>query len=157
MSRSKPFSNKDRQVHSQKIGARHERAVRNLLQSFGYESDRRKPIFSTIHGNKIRPDFWFPRGNGKRPILIECKIWGISGHSRKRPANSKSRKLQESLYELIQARRYCKETKNAILLLIIGTKNRFRPEEENFLTAELNPNFHILSIADKSGIGRIIK
>ena len=56
---------------------------------------------------------------------------------------------------LLQAKKYCAETKGARLILITGPTG-FREDQEALLKAELGEDFHILALANSSSLGHLL-
>ena len=87
------------------------------------------------------------------PIIIEGKNFGVEA---KNPADSRRRKVEEALSLLIQARRYCEETKEARIILVTG-ENPFLYEQKRFLLDELGHDFYIVSIDETEELKRLIQ
>jgi hypothetical protein len=125
------------------IGKDLEDQVKSFLRALGILYEKHKQ-FSTWPGSKIEPDFWVPSSETRPAVIIECKNFGVEAQS---VASSRKRKAEESLYLPIQTRRYCDATAGSKTLLITS-KEPFLSEQISLLTAELGPNFKILSITE---------
>ncbi len=73
----------------------------------------------------------------------------------KNPGDSKRRKTQEALWLLLQAKKYCPDTKGARLVLITG-QTGFRADQQALLKSELGEDFHIVSVADTGLLRQLV-
>ncbi len=62
-------------------------------------------------------------------------------------SDSRRRKAQEALYLLVQIRRYCAETAQSRIIVVTGAQG-FTVYQIILLTAELQPDFHVLSVTN---------
>ncbi len=136
---------------SQQIGADHEKAVRGLLDQWSVRY-RWKPRFRTSLGTSLEIDCFLPPTSDRPHVVLECKDFAVEA---KNPEDSRRRKTQEALWLLLQAKRYCAETKGARLILITGPTG-FRADQEALLKAELGEDFHIVALANASLLRRLI-
>lgn len=138
-------------MRSQQIGRDHENKVETLLWKAQLPFCRNKRI-RTLHGTNLTLDFWLPSTNGRGPVVLECKTFGVEAKS---TADSRRRKVQEALWLLIQLRRYCAETEGARIILITG-KEPFLNEQKQLLADEIGPDFHIVSIEEHEGLHSLL-
>ena len=136
---------------SQQIGAAHERAVRRLLDEWSVRY-LWKPRFRTSLGTGIEIDCFLPPTPERPHVVLECKDFAVEA---KNPEDSRRRKTQEALWLLLQAKRYCAETKGARLILITGTTG-FRVDQEALLRAELGEDFHIVTLVNSSSLRHLV-
>jgi hypothetical protein len=139
-------------ANSQKIGREHEERVEKLLQEWGVFYERKKK-YETNQRVSIELDFWLPSTMSRPPVVIECKTFGVEA---KTPSDSRRRKAQESLYLLIQVRRHCATTQSSRILIVTGHMP-FLPEQVQLLKAELDPDFHVVSIEDQDRFRDLVK
>ena len=128
---------------SHQIGADLEADAERLLQRWGINFVPKK-AFVTAHGNVVTPDFWLPATKQRPSVIIECKNFGVMA---KRTSDSRRRKAQEALYLLVQIRRYCSETAQSRIIVVTGSQG-FTVDQIKLLTAELQPDFHVLSVSN---------
>jgi len=100
-----------------------------------------KKKFTTDHGRVLEVDFWLPPTESRPAIVVECKDFGVAAQS---IPDSRRRKEPEALWLLIQIRRHCAETRPCKIVLVTG-KEAFTREQVLLLTAELSPNFEIVT------------
>jgi len=98
-------------------------------------------------------DFWIPKRSTNPPIIIEGKTFGEAAKSL---PDSRRRKVQESLWLLIQARRYCEETKEVRIILVTG-KNPFLDEQKRLLKDEIGQDFYIVKIDETDELKRLVQ
>ena len=136
---------------SQQIGADHEKAVRSLLDEWSVRY-LWKPRFRTSLGTSLEIDCLLTPTSDRPHVVLECKDFAVEA---KNPEDSRRRKTQEALWLLVQAKRYCAETKGARLILITGPMG-FRADQEALLKAELDEDFHIVALANTSLLRRLV-
>ena len=136
---------------SQQIGAAHEKAVRRLLDEWAVRY-LWKPRLSTSLGTNIEIDCLLLPTPERPYVVLECKDFAVEA---KNPEDSRRRKTQEALWLLLQAKRYCAETKGARLILVTGPTG-FRADQEALLRAELGEDFHIVALANSSSLRHLV-
>lgn len=136
---------------SQQIGRDLEDRIEELLKAWGFPYRRAHPI-ETSRGARFTVDFWLPPLPGRPGVVVEAKNFGVAA---RRPGDSRSRKAQEALYLLTHVRRYCDQTRGARMVLVSGAESFSRPQIE-FLTAELGPAFHVVSIGAPESLRSVL-
>ena len=126
---------------SHQIGRDLEDQVEALLRKWSVPY-RRGHSIATSFGSRFTTDFWLPPHEGRPPVVIEVKNFGVTAL---RTADSRGRKAQEALYLLVHVRRHCDQTHGARIVLMNGAE-KFSAEQVNFLTVELGPDFYVVSI-----------
>lgn len=139
-------------MQSPKIGKDHEDRIAALLTGWEISFTRQRIIHST-HGTRLGLDFWIPKRTTSPPIIIEAKTFGVAAKSLN---DSRRRKVQEALWLLIQARRYCEETKEARIILVTG-KNPFLDEQQRFLKDVIGSDFYIVTIEEADELKRLVQ
>jgi hypothetical protein len=137
---------------SQQIGAAHERLVRSLLDEWSIRY-LWKPRFRTSLGTDIEFDCFLPPTRARPHVALECKDFAVEAKS---PADSRRRKTQEALWLLIQAKKYCAETKGARVVLITGRVS-FRPDQEALLRTEIGEDFHIVAVSEVMALRSLVQ
>ncbi len=139
-------------VSSQEIGRQHEERVEKFLQALGMTYERRKRC-KTDQGASLELDFRLAPAKSRPAVVIECKTFGVAA---KNPSDSRRRKAQESLYFLVQVRRYCAETRRARIVIVTGQEDFLR-EQVQLLTAEIGPDFHVVSIEAADQLRKLLE
>lgn len=134
---------------SHQIGRDLEDQVEALLRNWSVPYRRGQSI-GTSFGSRFTIDFWLPSLEGRPPVVIEAKNFGVAAV---RTADSRGRKAQEALYLLVHVRRHCDQTRGARIVLMNGTE-RFSTEQVAFLTAELGPDFRVIPFDQPCEAGR---
>jgi hypothetical protein len=132
------------------IGRDLEDQIEALLTEWRVTYRRGHPV-TTSFGTRFLIDFWLPFLHP--PVVIEGKNFGVAAQ---RTGDSRGRKAQEALYLLCHIRRHCEETRGARIVLVTG-RERFRSEQMAFLSAELGPGFHVVSVEEPETLRMILQ
>lgn len=146
-----PSARAQARPHSQQIGRDLEDRVEALLRGWAIPYHRGRSI-STSFGSRFTVDFWLESHFGRPPVIIEAKNFGVAAI---RTADSRGRKAQEALYLLVHIRRHCIEARGVRIVLVSG-KERFATEQIAFLTAELKPDFHVVSVDEPEALRALV-
>ena len=128
---------------SPQIGRQLEDQIELLLHSWSIPYQRGYPVVTSLH-TYFTIDFWLPAIGHRPSVVIEAKNFGVAAS---RVADSRRRKAQEALYLPLHARRHCTQTADSRILLVSGSET-FSADQVTFLSAELGPEFHCMSIGE---------